>query len=57
VRDRGREAALFAGDGRGDRERVEGGLDHAEALSAASALVRVAGDHDAEVQLGPGRRR
>ena len=54
LRDRSREPAPFARDGRVDRERVERGLDDAEALGAASALVRIAGDQDAEVKLGQG---
>ena len=50
--DRGGEASPFARDGGVDRQRLEGRLDHAEAQAAAGALVGVAGDEHAEVQLG-----
>jgi len=42
-------------DRRGHRQRVEGGLDDAESLRAASALIRISNHPDAEVELGKRR--
>ena len=50
--DCGCESSPFARDRGVDRQRLEGGLDDAKAQAAASALVVVDGDQDAEVQLG-----
>lgn len=50
-----REPTPFSRDGGFEGERVEGGLDDAEPLRAASSLVLPTGDQDTEVQLGEGR--
>ena len=44
----GCEAAPFAGDDSVDRQGVEGGFDHSEALGAAPALAGIDGDENAK---------
>jgi hypothetical protein len=48
----GGEASPFACDSGVDRQRLECGLDHAQAQRAPGAFVVVAGDQRAEVKLG-----
>jgi len=50
-RHRGGQPRPFARDRGVDPQRLECGLDDAEALSAARALVEIAVDDDVEVQL------
>jgi len=51
----GGQASPLAGDRGVEGQRLEGGLDDAQSHCAASALVLVACDQDAEVKLGETR--
>jgi hypothetical protein len=55
VGDGGGEASPFTGDGRIDREGVEGRLDHTESLCPAGALVGIGRDERPEVKFGERR--